>query len=83
LRNTFTLSRKAERNTATKTSSSAPNPTSLDLDGQTHRYEFAPFRAEGSTANLNGDNGMVRVLFPNVELPFASSSKVTATASAS
>lgn len=32
-----------------------------------HRYEFAPFRAEGSTANLNGDNGMVRVLFPNVE----------------
>ena len=31
------------------------------------RFEFAPFRAEGSTANLNGDNGMVRVLFPNVE----------------
>jgi len=35
------------------------------LDGK--RFEFAPFRAEGSTANLNGDNGMVRVLFPNVE----------------
>ena len=35
------------------------------LDGQ--RFEFAPFSAEGSTANLNGDNGMVRVLFPNVE----------------
>jgi hypothetical protein len=35
------------------------------LDGL--RYNFAPFRAEGSTANLNGDNGMVRVLFPNVE----------------
>jgi hypothetical protein len=35
------------------------------LDGQ--RFDFAPFRAEGSTANLNGDNGMVRVLFPNVE----------------
>jgi hypothetical protein len=35
------------------------------LDGQ--RYEFAPFRAEGSTANLNGDNALVRVLFPNVE----------------
>jgi hypothetical protein len=31
------------------------------------RYSFVPFRAEGSTANLNGDNGMVRVLFPNVE----------------
>ena len=31
------------------------------------RFDFAPFRAEGSTANLNGDNGMVRVLFPNVE----------------
>ena len=35
------------------------------LDGA--RFDFAPFRAEGSTANLNGDNGMVRVLFPNVE----------------
>ncbi|CAB4148027.1 hypothetical protein UFOVP431_84 [uncultured Caudovirales phage] len=35
------------------------------LDGM--RYEFAPFRAEGSTANLNGDNGMLLVLFPNVE----------------
>jgi hypothetical protein len=32
------------------------------LDGQ--RFDFAPFRVEGSTANLNGDNGMVRVLFP-------------------
>lgn len=31
------------------------------------RYEFAPFRAEGSVANLNGDNALVRVLFPNVE----------------
>jgi hypothetical protein len=39
----------------------------LEEDGKTHRYDFAPFRAEGSTANLNGDNGMVRVLFPNVE----------------
>ena len=35
------------------------------LDGA--RFDFAPFRAEGSTANLNGDNDMVRVLFPNVE----------------
>jgi hypothetical protein len=41
--------------------------TLLEEDGETHRYNFAPFRAEGSTANLNGDNGMVRVLFPNVE----------------
>jgi hypothetical protein len=39
----------------------------LEEDDKTHRYDFAPFRAEGSTANLNGDNGMVRVLFPNVE----------------
>ena len=31
------------------------------------RYEFAPFRAEGSTANLNGDNSVIRVLFPNLE----------------
>ena len=31
------------------------------------RYEFAPFRAEGSVANLNGDNSMLRVLFPNIE----------------
>jgi hypothetical protein len=35
------------------------------LNGQ--RFEFAPFRAEGSTANLNGDNALVRVLFPNEE----------------
>jgi hypothetical protein len=31
------------------------------------RYEFAPFRAEGSTANLNGDNSVIRILFPNLE----------------
>lgn len=31
------------------------------------RFEFAPFRAEGSVANLSGDNGLVRILFPNVE----------------
>ncbi len=40
-------------------------PRVLSTDGK--RYEFAPFQADGSTANLNGDNGMVRVLFPNVE----------------
>ena len=31
------------------------------------RYEFAPFRAEGSTANLNGDSSIIRVLFPAEE----------------
>ena len=31
------------------------------------RYEFAPFRAEGSTANLNGDNSVIRILLPNLE----------------
>lgn len=35
------------------------------LDGV--RYEFAPFRAEGGTASLSGDNVLLRVLFPNVE----------------
>ena len=33
----------------------------------TKRFNFAPFRAEGSTANLNGDNSIIRVLFPAVE----------------
>lgn len=37
-----------------------------DLDGA--RYDFVPFRAEGSTANLNGDNGIVQVLFPATAL---------------
>ena len=31
-------------------------------------YAFAPFRAEGTTSNINGDNSLVQVLFPNVEL---------------
>ena len=31
------------------------------------RYEFAPFTVEGSIANLGGDNGLLRVLFPNAE----------------
>jgi hypothetical protein len=30
-------------------------------------FEFAPFRADGSVANLNGDNALVRVLFPCIE----------------
>lgn len=28
-------------------------------------YEFAPFRAEGSLASLNGDNAPLRLLFPH------------------
>ena len=31
-------------------------------------YEFAPFRAEGSISSLNGDNSLLQVLFPNIEL---------------
>lgn len=31
------------------------------------RYEFAPFRAEGTVSNNTGDNSIVQVLFPNVE----------------
>lgn len=54
-----------------------------DANGNRHRYQnffigekraldsalytFAPFRAEGSVANLNGDNGIVQVLFPATE----------------
>jgi hypothetical protein len=30
-------------------------------------YQFAPFRAEGSLSSLNGENGLLRVLFPNIE----------------
>ena len=32
------------------------------------QYEFAPFRAEGSISSLNGDNSLLQVLFPNIEL---------------
>lgn len=31
-------------------------------------YDFAPFRAEGALASLNGDNETLRVLFPNIEV---------------
>lgn len=31
-------------------------------------YEFAPFRAEGAMATLNGDNETLQVLFPNIEV---------------
>lgn len=31
-------------------------------------YAFAPFRAEGSMASLNGENNILQVLFPNIEV---------------
>lgn len=31
-------------------------------------YSFAPFRAEGALASLNGDNENLRILFPNIEV---------------
>lgn len=31
-------------------------------------YAFAPFRAEGTVSNLSGDNSLMQVLFPNVEV---------------
>lgn len=30
-------------------------------------YSFAPFKADGAMASLNGENNVLRVLFPNVE----------------
>mgnify|MGYP000231634605 CR=1 FL=1 len=30
-------------------------------------YDFAPFRAEGTLATLNGDNQQLQVLFPHIE----------------
>jgi hypothetical protein len=30
-------------------------------------YNYAPFRAEGSMASLNGENNVLQVLFPNIE----------------
>lgn len=36
------------------------------LDGKS--YAFAPFSAEGTVSNLGGDNTMLRVLFPNIEV---------------
>lgn len=35
-------------------------------NGQT--YTFAPFRAEGSMASLNGENSVLQTLFPNIEV---------------
>lgn len=55
----------------------------LTTDGVTHRYQnyfvgqnasllsesysFAPFRAEGALATLNGENSQLQVLFPHVD----------------
>lgn len=55
----------------------------LTTDGVTHRYQnyfvaqnaslqsesyaFAPFRAEGALATLNGDNQQLQVLFPQID----------------
>jgi hypothetical protein len=30
-------------------------------------YNYAPFRAEGSMASLNGENNILQVLFPNID----------------
>jgi hypothetical protein len=32
------------------------------------RFDFAPFKTEGTTSTLGGDNALVQVLFPNVEV---------------
>jgi hypothetical protein len=34
---------------------------------QSESYAFAPFRAEGAMATLNGDNAQLQVLFPHVD----------------
>lgn len=39
---------------------------SSSLGGES--YNFAPFRVEGTTVSLNGDNDTLRVLFPNEEV---------------
>jgi len=31
-------------------------------------YSFAPFRTEGTTAALSGDNNVLQILFPNLEI---------------
>jgi hypothetical protein len=33
-----------------------------------NQYAFAPFRGEGTTSALGGDNPIVQLLFPNVEV---------------
>jgi phage-related protein len=34
-------------------------------------YSFAPFRAEGAIASLNGENNVLQILFPNLEISVA------------
>lgn len=36
----------------------------LVVGGISEKYDFAPFRVEGTTSSLNGDNGVLQVLFP-------------------
>jgi hypothetical protein len=32
------------------------------------RFDFVPFRSEGTVSNIGGDNNLVQILFPNVEI---------------
>jgi len=34
-------------------------------------YAFAPFRAEGAIASLNGENNILQILFPNLDISVA------------
>jgi hypothetical protein len=34
-------------------------------------HSFAPFRAEGAIASLNGENNILQILFPNLEIGIA------------
>jgi hypothetical protein len=38
---------------------------------QSESYAFAPFRAEGAMATLNGDNAQLQVMFPHVDFALA------------
>ena len=31
-------------------------------------FDFVPFRSEGTVSNIGGDNNLVQILFPNVEI---------------
>ena len=32
------------------------------------RFDFVPFRSEGTVSSIGGDNNLVQILFPNVEI---------------
>ena len=36
-----------------------------------YAYSFAPFRAEGAIASLNGENNILQILFPNLDISVA------------